>query len=253
MVRNRVRRQSGFPTFIPRQRQDAHVLPKRRQSHQGDKLCDVSTVPLVARWPVFLARGSDADGEPHSVLLSLRRSCWVPSRFASQWHRTGACVTLPTECVPARFESKHRAESHQQRGVSRGCGVWQSRQWGICKQWRISAQRLNPEGRPVAVLRGQTSHHQQPCRHCDLPQRYKVSSTGELCRTFRQILPASATVFHDPGYQRLKIGLGGTDYSRTIVYCSQKVVLYQCRLRGVEAAKCWLVPFIETAYHRMFG
>ena len=32
---------------------------------QGDKLCDVSTVPLVARWPVFLARGSDADGEPH--------------------------------------------------------------------------------------------------------------------------------------------------------------------------------------------
>ena len=62
---NRVRRQSGFPTFISCQRQDANVLPKRRQSHQGDKLCDVSTVPLVARWPVFLARGSDADGEPH--------------------------------------------------------------------------------------------------------------------------------------------------------------------------------------------
>ena len=65
---NRARRQSGFPTFISCQRQDAHVrvLPKRRQSHQGDKLCDVSTVPLVARWPIFLARGSDADGEPHS-------------------------------------------------------------------------------------------------------------------------------------------------------------------------------------------
>ena len=63
--RNRARRQSGFPTFIPCQRQDANVLLKRRQSHQGDKLCDVSTVPLVARWPVFLARGSDADGEPH--------------------------------------------------------------------------------------------------------------------------------------------------------------------------------------------
>ena len=61
----RARRQSGFPTFIPCQRQDAHVLPERRQSHQGDKLCDVSTVALVARWPVFLARGSDADGEPH--------------------------------------------------------------------------------------------------------------------------------------------------------------------------------------------
>ena len=59
------RSQSGFPTFISCQRQDANVLPKRRQSHQGDKLYDVSTVPLVARWPVFLARGSDADGEPH--------------------------------------------------------------------------------------------------------------------------------------------------------------------------------------------
>ena len=64
---NRARRQSGFPTFISCKRQDANVLPKRRQSHQGDKLCDVSTVPLVARWPVFLARGSDADGEPHST------------------------------------------------------------------------------------------------------------------------------------------------------------------------------------------
>ena len=62
---NRARRQSAFPTFISCQRQDANVLPKRRQSHQGDKLCDVSTVPLVARWPVFLARGSDADGELH--------------------------------------------------------------------------------------------------------------------------------------------------------------------------------------------
>ena len=65
---NRARRQSGFPTFISCQRQDAHVLPKRRQSYQGDKLCDVSTVPLVARWPVFLARGSDADGEPHCIM-----------------------------------------------------------------------------------------------------------------------------------------------------------------------------------------
>ena len=62
---NRARRQSGFPTFISCQRQDANVLPKRRQSHQGDRLCDVSTVALVARWPVFLARGSDADGGPH--------------------------------------------------------------------------------------------------------------------------------------------------------------------------------------------
>ena len=44
--KNRARRQSGFPTFISCQRQDANVLPKRRQSHQGDKLCDVSTVPF---------------------------------------------------------------------------------------------------------------------------------------------------------------------------------------------------------------
>ena len=65
VLHNRARRQSGFPTFISCQRQDANVLPERRQSHQGDKLCDVSTVPLVARWPVFLARRSDADGEPH--------------------------------------------------------------------------------------------------------------------------------------------------------------------------------------------
>ena len=64
-LQNGAHRQSRFPTFISCQRQDANVLPKRRQSHQGDKLCDVSTVPLVARWPVFLARGSDADGEPH--------------------------------------------------------------------------------------------------------------------------------------------------------------------------------------------
>ena len=63
---NRARRQSGFPTFISCQRQDANVLPKRR-----DKLCDVSTVPLVARWPVFLARGSDADGEPHYMACTL--------------------------------------------------------------------------------------------------------------------------------------------------------------------------------------
>ena len=72
---NRARRQSGFPTFIPCQRQDVNVLPKRRQSHQGDKLCDVSTVPLVARWPVFLARGSDADGEPHSSIIYCTVNC----------------------------------------------------------------------------------------------------------------------------------------------------------------------------------
>ena len=55
------------------------MLPKRRQSHQGDKLCDVSTVPLVARWPVFLARGSDADGEPHYAHVR-HRVCSVQYR-----------------------------------------------------------------------------------------------------------------------------------------------------------------------------
>ena len=77
---NRVRRQSGFPTFISCQRQDPNVLRKRRQSHQGDKLCDVSTVPLVARWPVFLARGSDADGETHSLCPVSVASCGVAWR-----------------------------------------------------------------------------------------------------------------------------------------------------------------------------
>ena len=84
---NRARRQSGFPTFIPCQRQDANVLPKRRQSHQGDKLCDVSTVPLVARRPVFLARGSDADGEPHSWC---RWRASKPQHGFEDWDRQGA-------------------------------------------------------------------------------------------------------------------------------------------------------------------
>ena len=89
-VRYRVRRQSGFPTFISCQRQDANVLPKRRQWHQGDKLCDVSTVSLVARWPVFLARGSDADGEPHcgDVSRNENGSC---TAYMDGETRTGKC------------------------------------------------------------------------------------------------------------------------------------------------------------------
>ena len=79
---NRARRQSGFPTFISCQRQDANVLPKRWQSHQGDKLCDVSTVPLVARWPVFLARGSDADSEPHFKNITTVFSDWNTSHLS---------------------------------------------------------------------------------------------------------------------------------------------------------------------------
>ena len=56
---NRARRQSRFLMFISCQRQDPNVLPKRWQSHQGDKHCDVSTVPSVARpyfWPADLTR-----------------------------------------------------------------------------------------------------------------------------------------------------------------------------------------------------
>ena len=84
MSHNRAHRRSGFPTFISCQRQDANVLPKRQQSHQGDKLCDVSTVPLVARWPVFLARGSDADGEPHCTI-----------QFAGCKHVDPQCFQFP--------------------------------------------------------------------------------------------------------------------------------------------------------------
>ena len=78
---NRTRRQRGFPTFISCQRQDVNVLPKRRQSHQGDKLCDVSTVPLVARWPVFLARGSRCElrigrGSESNRCYTVRKGLW---------------------------------------------------------------------------------------------------------------------------------------------------------------------------------
>ena len=89
---NRARRQSGFPTFISCQRQDANVLPKRRQSHQGDKLCDVSTVPLVARWPVFLARGSDADGEPHTPWIPYVSYTFEPDGSEQQW-ASPVCVS----------------------------------------------------------------------------------------------------------------------------------------------------------------
>ena len=71
---NRARRQSGFPTFIPCQRQDTNVLPKRRQSHQGDKLCDVSTVPLVARWPADLTRTANPIVHEPSVLHKFCRA-----------------------------------------------------------------------------------------------------------------------------------------------------------------------------------
>ena len=91
---NKARRQSGFPTFISRQRQDAYVLPKRRQSHQGDKLCDVGTVPLVARWPVFLARGSDADGEPHWNKPRNVHCCRFPDETVWERERGEKCMMV---------------------------------------------------------------------------------------------------------------------------------------------------------------
>ena len=73
---------ADFRRLYPANRQDVNVLPKRRQSHQGDKLCDVSTVPLVARGPVFLARGSDADGEPISG-IDVRLHCTAALYYSS--------------------------------------------------------------------------------------------------------------------------------------------------------------------------
>ena len=109
MFDNRARRQSGFPTFISCQRQDVNVLPKRRQSHQGDKLCDVSTVPLVARWPVFLARGSDADGGPHfesNFTDLLRKRNWQ-SVWYSLWLQVQAamaqCATTVQDITTTPF------------------------------------------------------------------------------------------------------------------------------------------------------
>ena len=103
---NRVCRQSAFPTFISCQHQDPNVLPKRRQSHQGDKLCDVSMVPLVARWPIFLARGSDTDGEPHSCYWPHAANCvlWHDSvlrcsiRATTSTAYLGSLTAIVEEC-----------------------------------------------------------------------------------------------------------------------------------------------------------
>ena len=73
---NRARRQSGLPTFISCQRQDANVPPKRRQLHQGDKLCDVSTVPLVARWPVFWPADLTRTANPITLTYICNDQTW---------------------------------------------------------------------------------------------------------------------------------------------------------------------------------
>ena len=111
-LHNRARRQSGFPTFISCQRQDAHVLPKRRQSHQGDKLCDVSMVPLVACWPVFLARGSDTDGEPHYTYREVNIKIIINMYLYSAKSSLGLFIVLhgSTQVTEANFGVKIKME-----------------------------------------------------------------------------------------------------------------------------------------------
>ena len=109
----------------------------------------------------------------------------------------------------------------------------------------VDSEKYRPKDRTlrdavIAVLQGQISHHLQP--HIATSRKGKISSTEELYRPFPQILPASAAVLHDPGYQTLRRCLGGPGIlhrAMMIVYCWQKVVLYfdQCRLRAVVAAK----------------
>ena len=122
---NRVRRQSGFPTFISCQRHDVNVLPKRRQWHQGDKLCDVSTVPLVAHWPVFLARGSNADGEPHSTGSIV---CLCPANFVMchDWAVLFLC-TSPFQCDSQQTYVKTKPPN---QGASRDL-LRVGRQWNL--------------------------------------------------------------------------------------------------------------------------
>ena len=51
---NRVHRQSRFPTFIMAQRHYIRMSATRYQcSDQGENICDVSMVWLVAQWPIF--------------------------------------------------------------------------------------------------------------------------------------------------------------------------------------------------------
>ena len=116
---NRVRRQSGFPTFISCQRQDPNLLPKRRQSHQGDKLCDVSTGPLVARWPVFLARGSDADGEPHCCFsFPLAGTvCKLFHGIALTGYRTGSSVVVQCNAAYTHQRKRYTPSSVRHTGT----------------------------------------------------------------------------------------------------------------------------------------
>ena len=58
---------ADFRRLYPANAKTPTCCPSDDNRTKVTKLCDVSTVPLVARWPVFLARGSNADGEPHSL------------------------------------------------------------------------------------------------------------------------------------------------------------------------------------------
>ena len=73
------------------------------------KLCDVGTVPLVARWPVFLARGSDADGEPHYIYTDLIQ-CHTARYLQAPHLSSCSCLCLQTVSVnltPGRTLAQH--------------------------------------------------------------------------------------------------------------------------------------------------
>ena len=161
MADNRVRRQSGFPTFISCQRQDANVLPERRQSHQGDKLCDVSTVPLVARWPVFLARGSDADGEPHSPLRSpfllflhtrhlqiqKKKLVFLPPCLIKQVWRLRTAISLTDTDTDRLYRSEWCSKPNPAKVSGLGLQFW----WWICCRC-INPLHLTEEGQKFVTF-----------------------------------------------------------------------------------------------------
>ena len=60
-------------------------------------------VPLVARWPVFLARGSDADGEPHYRIFhynSITYDRVIMMKFVHQHVSYMCAVSGYMQCSP---------------------------------------------------------------------------------------------------------------------------------------------------------
>ena len=163
---NRARRQSRFPTFISCQRQDANVLPKRRQSHQGDNLCDISMVTLMARWPVFLACRSDADGEPHWPI----RCKWgaKPSIFlAPIWLAFASHVVLFWSWLPwcrrwtAPVHREIQRKICEMLGISALEGYQVEALEGVCLNKCDTLACANWEQKSPTFRRN--PHHDRPC------------------------------------------------------------------------------------------